>query len=256
VASPLSAVAARAADSDDDDAPRAPAEQAAPAMIRVLLVDEDPLARRAVRQQLEHAEDFEVTAEATTGAQAIQAVAQAKPDIVLIDAQLTGIEGILAIRQILQSAPEAAVVIFSANGSDELGLLGIHVGASGYLSKDMNLEALPRVLRGVLHGEAAVSRVFARRLIERLRQRPSLGRDSTQLRGDLSAREWDVLDLVCRGERPDAIAADLGVSLVTIRRHLHNVMRKLNTAVPGSRMGQSRSPLKQRSELFPAAPER
>jgi DNA-binding NarL/FixJ family response regulator len=251
VASSLSAATARAFESDDHAA-----DEAVAAPIRVLLVDEDPLARRAVRQQLEHAEDFDVTAEATTGAQAIQAVADVKPDIVLIDAQLTGIEGILAIRQILQSAPDAAVVIFSANGSDELGLLGIHVGASGYLSKDMDLEALPRVLRGVLRGEAAVSRVFARRLIERLRQRPALGRGSEQLRGDLSAREWDVLDLVCRGERPEAIAADLGVSLVTIRRHLHNVMRKLNTAVPGSRMGQSRSPLKPRSSLFPGTDER
>lgn len=255
MASPLSAAATRAFESDDH-AESARADEAVQATIRVLLVDEDPLARRAVRQQLERSEDFKVTAEATTGAQAIQAVADARPDIVLIDAQLTGIEGILAIRQILRSAPDAAVVIFSANGSDELGLLGIHVGASGYLSKDMDLEALPRVLRGVLRGEAAVSRVFARRLIERLRQRPALGRDSEQLRGDLSAREWDVLDLVCRGERPDAIAADLGVSLVTIRRHLHNVMRKLNTAVPGSRMGQSRSPLKQRSPLFPGTGER
>jgi DNA-binding NarL/FixJ family response regulator len=254
VASTLSAVATRSFERDDHAA-SARADEPGKTTIRVLLVDEDPLARRAVRQQLERAEDFEVTAEATTGAQAIEAVADARPNIVLIDAQLTGIEGILAIRQILQSAPEAAVVIFSANGSDELGLLGIHVGASGYLSKDMDLAALPRVLRGVLEGEAAVSRVFARRLIERLRQRPALGRGSEQLRGDLSAREWDVLDLVCRGERPDAIAADLGVSLVTIRRHLHNVMRKLNTAVPGSRMGQSRAPLKQRSPLFPGPGE-
>jgi len=252
VASSLSAATARAFESDDHAA-----DEAVAAPIRVLLVDEDPLARRAVRQQLEHAEDFDVTAEATTGAQAIQAVADVKPDIVLIDAQLTGIEGILAIRQ---NPPERA----RCRGRDLLSQRQRRAGLLGNPCRRVRLPLQGHGPRGAAGAccaaccaaRAAVSRVFARRLIERLRQRPALGRGSEQLRGDLSAREWDVLDLVCRGERPEAIAADLGVSLVTIRRHLHNVMRKLNTAVPGSRMGQSRSPLKPRSSLFPGTDER
>jgi DNA-binding NarL/FixJ family response regulator len=200
------------------------------APIRVLLVDEDPLARQAIRQVLLDADGFSIAAEASSGEHAVRLALDDQPDVVVIDVELNEIAGLLQIRQILDSAPLADLVILSANCSDEHGLLAICAGAVGYLSKGMELAALPRTLRSVRAGEAAVSRAFTRHLISRVRQRGAgpVGADPGYPDTGLSPREWEVLDLVCHGDVPETIAEDLGVSSQTVRRHLNSVVRKLD----------------------------
>jgi DNA-binding NarL/FixJ family response regulator len=194
--------------------------------LRVLIADDDPLARRALRDALQEA-GCAVAADATDGQEAVELALHYRPDVVLMDVGLPRIDGIAAMRQILVQAPEVRVVMLSRTNDEDAGLLALGAGASGYLSKDIDLTSLPRAMRGVIEGEAAVSRALTMRLIERLRTLPRETRGMRPVKSPLTPREWEVLDLMTAGCSTHEIADELVLSPETVYSHIKNLLRKL-----------------------------
>ena len=194
--------------------------------LRILVADDDPLARRVIKAALRDA-GMIVVAEARDGREAVELGVYYRPDVIVMDVVMPRLDGILATRRILKEVPDQIVVVLSGVGEDEVGLLALQAGAAGFISKDVDVDVLPRTLRAVHGGEAAISRAMTRRVIEAFR---SAARDASGLRpihGPLTAREWEVIDLLAPGHSTDHVADVLVLSIETVRSHLKNIMRKL-----------------------------
>ena len=192
----------------------------------MIIVDDDQLARRLVRDALQLA-GMVVVADAADGREALELVSYYRPDLVLMDVVMPVMDGIEATKLIVKEAPETRVVMLTGGDEDELGLLGLKAGAVGFMSKDVSMDAIPRALRGVHAGEAAVSRQLSRRLVERLQSLPAGGSGMRPVRSQLTPREWEVLDLLCQGKGIEQIADALVVSTETVRSHVKHMLRKL-----------------------------
>ena len=194
---------------------------------RVITADDDPFARRVIKAALQAA-GLTVVAEAKTGREAVQLVLHYRPDVVVMDVVMPELDGILATRQILKANPDQLVVVLTGGGEHELGLLALRAGAVGFLSKEADIDALPRALEGVRRGEAAISRDMTRRLIERYRATTDGTTGLRPIKSPLTAREWEVIDLLTPDRSPQHVADTLVLSPETVRSHIKNIMRKLN----------------------------
>jgi NarL family two-component system response regulator LiaR len=195
--------------------------------LRVLVADDDPLVRRALRHALTAQPGLVVAGEARDGNEAVQMALGELPDIVLMDIDMPTLDGVTATSRIRRAAPQVEVVILSTASDDDLGLLGLRAGAAGFLAKDVPIEALARALHGVKRGEAAISRALALKLVDRLRRAPERAHGMRPVHSSLTSREWQVLDLLCAGHTTDAIAAELFVSTETVRSHVKHILGKL-----------------------------
>jgi NarL family two-component system response regulator LiaR len=195
--------------------------------LRAVIADDDALARRMVRDVLERA-GIKVVAEAHHGHEAVELVRYHAPDIVLLDVIMPQLDGIGATRRIVSDRPHQIVILLTHADDEDLGVLGLRAGATGYLSKDVDLEALPRALEGAVAGEAVISRSMAKRVIEQLRQSPEGGRGMRPVRSPLTSREWQVLDLLCEHRTTEQIADVLVLSPETVRTHVKSILRKLD----------------------------
>jgi DNA-binding NarL/FixJ family response regulator len=194
--------------------------------LRVIVADDDPLARRLVRDALQLA-GINVVADAKDGREAIELTRYYRPDVVLMDVVMPGIDGLKATEQIAQEVPETQVVMLTGSDEDELGLLGLKAGAVGFITKDVSIEAVPRAVRGVHAGEAAFSRQLSRRMVDQLQALPPGGFGVRPVRSPLTPREWEVLDLLCQNKDTREIAGTLVLSVETVRSHIKNMLRKL-----------------------------
>ncbi len=195
--------------------------------LRTIVADDDPLVRRLIRDTLQR-EDVTVIAEASTGREAVELALFYRPDVVVMDYMMPELDGIEATRRIYDQDPNIRVILLTGAGDESLGLRGLRAGAAGYLSKDMELESLPRALRGSLDGEAAISRRLAMHLVQHYRTAPTGGMGLRPVRSSLTDREWEVLDLLSGGATTDDIARLLVLSTETVRSHLKNLYRKLD----------------------------
>ena len=200
-------------------------EQASDA-VRIVVADGDALSRKMLTGAL-HGQILAVVAEATSGHEAVELARFYHPDVVLIGDRLTGADALQAVHMVLQAEPSSRVVVLTATPDDEEALKVIRAGATGYLSKDLDLEALPRILQGVAQGEAAISRKLAMQLADYYRRGPRGGAGFRPVRSTLTDREWEVLDLLATGENTEGIARTLVLSTETVRSHLKNLYRKL-----------------------------
>ena len=194
--------------------------------IRIVIADGDPLVRRTLREAFRD-EEMTVVAEATSAAETVELTTFYRPDVVVVDEQLPDGGGLEATRRIHATSPTTRVVLMSAAPDDALGLRALRAGAAGYLSKDFEPGVLPRVLRGVAFGEAAISRRLAMLVVEADRRAPRGGAGLRPVRSPLTDREWEVLDLLASGARTEEIAQTLVLSTETVRSHLKNLYRKL-----------------------------
>jgi NarL family two-component system response regulator LiaR len=195
-------------------------------VVRVLIVDRDPLVRRVVRDAMA-GHPISVVAETGDGREAVQLVCQHRPDVVLMDIVLPELDGPAVIRKIVSAVPHVRVVVFTAAAEADAGVTALKAGASGYVSKDVDVDTLPRIIGAVARGEAAVSRDFVSVLIDRLRAAPEGNVGLRPVRSPLTPREWEVLDLLCAGLTMDEITDTLVLSPETVRSHLQRSMRKL-----------------------------
>jgi two-component system, NarL family, response regulator LiaR len=194
--------------------------------LRTIVADDDPLVRRLIRDTLQR-ENVTVIAEASTGREAVELAVFYRPDVVVMDYMMPEMDGIEATRRIYAQAPEIRVVLLTGSSDESLGMRGLRAGAAGFLSKDMDLDSLPRALRASLEGEAAISRKLAMQLVQHYRSAPLGGVGLRPVRSHLTDREWEVLDLLTGGATTDDIAGVLVLSNETVRSHLKNLYRKL-----------------------------
>jgi two-component system, NarL family, response regulator LiaR len=196
------------------------------APLRTIVADDDPLVRRLIRDTLQH-DNVVVVAEACTGREAIELALFYRPDVVVMDYMMPEMDGLEATKRLYAQDPDIRVVMLTGGGDESLGLRGLRAGAVGFLSKDMELDALPRALRGALEGEAAISRRLAMHLVQHYRSAPTGGMGLRPVRSSLTDREWEVLDLLSGGASTEDIARLLVLSTETVRSHLKNLYRKL-----------------------------
>lgn len=196
--------------------------------LTVVIVDGDPLARHALRTRLAAEYDIEVVGEARDASTAIELVRDQRPDVVLIEPALPDRSGGEAMGEMLTISPRTRVIMLAVEADDDAQMQALRAGAAGCLLKSIDLEALPRVLRGVRAGEAAVTRAIGTRVLEQVRAlgSPHLGR-LRPVRSSLTQREWEVLDLLVEDATTREIAGQLQVSLGTVRTHVKHILRKL-----------------------------
>ena len=193
---------------------------------RVLLADDHPQMRDRVRQALE-AGGFEVCAEAPNAVKAVEMALECRPDVVLLDIHMPG-NGIRAAKEVTDQLPEAAVVMLTQSRDDADLFDALRAGASGYLLKDMDTDRLPDALRGVLAGEAAIPRTLVAQILDTFRT-PKVRRFGRKSKAAqlLTAREWEVMELLSEGLSTEDVAARMFISPTTVRVHLSSVLRKL-----------------------------
>jgi two-component system, NarL family, nitrate/nitrite response regulator NarL len=193
---------------------------------RTLIVDDSPLARRAIRDILERSPQFDVVAEAADGHEAIHRARQLAPDLVLMDLRMPGLDGLRAIQAIKEEFPSMQVVVLSVSDDPQDLFEAIKRGAQGYLIKNMEPQLWLEYLDALVSGETRISRAVADRVLQEFgrSQRP----DETEPLPTLTPREREVLTLVARGQTNREIATALDVAENTVRRHLQNILEKLH----------------------------
>ncbi|WP_244903633.1 response regulator [Ornithinimicrobium cerasi] len=194
--------------------------------IRIVLADDHARVRAQVREALE-ADGCQVCGEGATAQEAIDLAVEHSPDVVLLDIHMPG-SGISAAAEITRRLPQTAVVMLTRSADDEDLFDSLRAGASGYLLKGEDPRGLPDALRGVLDGEAAMSRQLVTRIMKEFRAptRRAFVRKSVAA-GRLSAREWEVMELLGQGLTTDDVAKRLFLAPTTVRVHVSTVLRKL-----------------------------
>ena len=196
-------------------------------MIRVLVADDQALVRAGFRAILEEQDDLEVVGEAEDGGQAVAISGELRPDVVLMDVRMPGVDGIEATHRLLRDGDAPRVLILTTFDLDEYVYEALKAGASGFLLKDAPRDQLVGAVRTVAAGEALLAPALVRRLIEDFVRRPAPGARSPTELNDLTGRELEVLTLVARGLANAEIATRLFVSEATVRTHITHILAKL-----------------------------
>lgn len=209
------------------------------AHIRIVIVDDHAMVRRGMRDFLDLHEDLEVVGEAADGQGGIDLVAELRPDVVIMDLLMPGVDGIEATRRIKATHPEVEVVALTSFIEEDRIVGAIEAGAAGFLLKDAEADDLAAAIRAAAGGEVHLDPAVAGIVARRLRGTALPGRAGTRSGRDdgpgdrlsrLTAREQDVLAAVARGLSNRAIADELGITERTARTHVSNILAKLGLA--------------------------
>lgn len=196
--------------------------------IRTLLADDHALFREGLRALLSLIADIEVIGEAATGDEAIARAEELQPDVILMDIQMPGVNGIESTRRITSDSPHIGVIIVTMFEDDDSVFTAMRAGARGYVLKGADLDEMLTVIRAVAAGDAHFGPEIARRLMSffAVSKQPSVA-DAFP---ELTTRERQVLHLIARGKNNQEIADDLYLSSKTIRNHISNIFAKLQVA--------------------------
>jgi DNA-binding NarL/FixJ family response regulator len=201
---------------------------------RVLIVDDHPIFRHGVRYTLEASGEFEVVGEAADGQKAIQVAEQLNPDVMLVDINLPGLNGLEVARVVRRRLPQTALIILTVYEDAEQLFNAIKVGAAAYSPKDISPDQLLQITRLVAQGhylinENVLSRPFvASRVLKQFRELASVEQEGHMVFAPLTGREVEILDCIARGRSNKQIAMDLNISDQTVKNHITAILRKLN----------------------------
>jgi DNA-binding NarL/FixJ family response regulator len=196
--------------------------------IRVLIVDDQALVRAGFRMILEAQPDIDVVGEAENGLTAIDAARSLRPDVVLMDIRMPGLDGIEATRRLTAMGSSAHVVILTTYDLDEYVFDALAAGATGFLLKHVPPEELVHGVRIAAGGESLLAPSVTRRLIEEFARQRSQVHVPSKAMDSLTDRERDVLKLLARGRSNPEIAAELHVGEATVKTHVAHVLDKLD----------------------------
>ncbi|ABG05546.1 two component transcriptional regulator, LuxR family [Rubrobacter xylanophilus DSM 9941] len=197
--------------------------------VRLIVVDDHDLIRAGFRLVLEQEPDFEVVGEASSGREAIELCRRLRPDVVVMDLAMPGVDGLEATRRIKEEHPQVAVLVVTALEDPEYMLEALKAGAAGYVLKSSPLPRVISALRRLLSGESPLNQELAARLIQDLARRPGGGGNPPPAE-ELTAREREVLVLMARGRTNPEIARELVISRGTAKSHVQNIIRKLGVS--------------------------
>lgn len=194
-------------------------------LIRVLLVEDHTLVRVGFRTLVDQLSGLKVVAEAADGRDALALVARYRPDVVLMDVQMPGLNGLEAAARIAKEFPSVRVLMLSMHANEEYVLQALRVGAAGYLLKGVDLLELDLAIRAVARGETYLTPAVSKQVIADYLQRVEQGGHEA---GRLTARQREVLQLIAEGHTTKEIAHQLGLSVKTVEAHRTQLMDRLD----------------------------
>lgn len=196
--------------------------------LRVLIADDHPLFRKGMRALLTATPELEVVGEAATGQETMDLAATLQPEIIIMDVQMPGINGIEATRHILQVSPHIRILVVTLFEDDASVFMALRAGARGYILKDAKEEEILRAIRAVGGGEAIFSPAIATRLMEFFAMtRPGVAKE---IFPTLTEREREILQMIARGSTNSDIAKSLTLSVKTVSNYVSNIFSKLQVA--------------------------
>ena len=195
--------------------------------VRVLLVDDDDLMRAGLTAVLSSDETIDVVGDAPDGRAAVERAIELRPDVVLMDVRMPGLDGIAATRELLAVAPDVKVVVLTTFEQDDYIFGALSAGASGFLLKRTRPEELIAAIHTVAAGDSLLSPSVTRTVIQRVAGQPAPDTVAEARLEELTARERDVLELMARGLSNGEIAATLVIEESTVKTHVRHILRKL-----------------------------
>jgi DNA-binding NarL/FixJ family response regulator len=211
-------------------------------VIRLLIVDDHPVVRDGLSSMFARDPEFEVVGEATDGAEAIRLAEALRPDVILMDLRMPGMDGVSATRELTGLGGDARVLVLTTYDTDSHVLPAIEAGATGYLLKDAPRDELLRAVRATARGEAVLAPSAAALLMGRVRSSAA---------GTLSQRELEVLQLVATGATNREAATKLFITEATVKSHLLNIYGKLGVGDRAAAVTEAFN----RGLLVPRAPD-
>ena len=194
--------------------------------IRIFIADDHHIVRRGVRDLLETEPEFSIVGEATNGQDAVSAIKELKPDVVLMDLVMPVLDGIGATKQIKSEQPDVKILVLTSFATDDKVFPAIKAGSSGYLIKDTGPDELIQAIRQVHRGEASLHPTIAQKLLAEVVQ-PEKRPSTTDA---LTEREMDVLKLIAQGLSNQEISDTLIIGVTTVYSHVSNILSKLHLA--------------------------
>lgn len=192
---------------------------------KIMMVDDHPLLRKGLAQLVEFEDELEIIAEASSGREALQIVDDADPDMITLDLNMQGMDGLETLRALRAKGVTCRIVMLTVSDSDEDVLEAIRSGADGYLLKDMDPEELLEKLKEATIGKMVMSEKLTQVLAEALRKPEKKG---TSALSSLTSREHEILKLISKGMSNKLIARELDISDGTVKVHVKHLLKKLN----------------------------
>ncbi len=196
--------------------------------IRILIAEDSAPFRRGLHSLLQSVDDLEVVGEATTGQETIQRAGELQPDVILMDLQMPGTNGIEATRQIINASPHISILMLTMFEDDDSVFAALRAGARGYLLKGALKAEIVRAIHSVASGEAVFGPAIARRLMQYFSAPPPTA--ASPAFPELSEREREILDLIAQHFTNVEIAERLSLAPKTVRNHVSNIFTKLQVA--------------------------
>ncbi len=196
--------------------------------LRILIVDDHPLFRHGIREFLNLTPDIQVVGEAMSGEEAISQAETLQPDVILMDVNMPGVNGIEATRRILHDSPHIRILVVTMFEDDGTVFAAMRAGARGYILKDAEKENILRAINAVGNGEAIFSPTIATRLIDFFSTQASTL--PKEIFPSLTEREREILQLIARGQSNAAIVRELSLSPKTVYNYVSNILSKLQVA--------------------------
>lgn len=195
--------------------------------IRILLSDDHPLFRSGMKLLLQRQKDIEVVGEASDGAECVKLAKKLKPDMILLDLNMEGVDGLEALPLLKKEIPEACVLMLTVSEDANDLVEALKLGASGYLLKNIDTEFLLDSIRRAANGESVMSPQIAANLANAIRSEKKMAEEKADV-PHLSPRESQIIQLIAKGSSNKEIARSLDIAESTVKIHVQGILRKLN----------------------------